>query len=222
MIVKRHGARAGRAWLGRRTPGEREYEALAELAAIGLPVPRPLFWSERAGRSAVAMELVEHRETLHGALDRARGAEARALIEELARVVARFHDEGWYHRDLYLQHVVVRTGPAGVGSGPIGPGAANRLCLIDLGRARHAAAPRRRWFVKDLAALLHSAPAGLGRAAQLRFLVRYLRLRGVRGRSEVLGWARAIERKRARMAAHEPRHGEHIPEHEAAERELRG
>jgi len=222
MIVKRHRASAGRAWLDRLrgrhagSPGRREYEALAELSAAGLPVPRPLSWCARDGWSAVAMELVEHRETLRGALARARGTETRQLVEELADVVARLHGQGWYHRDLYLEHVVVRRERHRDGA------ASGRLCLIDLGRARREVAPRRRWFVKDLAALLHSAPPELEPAARLRFFARYLRLRGVRDRAEARGWARAVERKRARLAGHRPRHGEDIPEHIAAERELRG
>ena len=236
MIVKRHepsgGALSRLGLAPRPSAARREYEALAALSAAGLPVPRPFFWCEGDGRSAVAMELVEHRQTLRMALADAAAAEAAALLDELARLVARLHEAGWCHRDLYLEHVLVRRAPepAGPLSGPpagplAGPPAGWGLVLIDLGRARAGRALRRRWFVKDLAALLHSTPAAVSRAARLRFLARYLDLRGLSGgaggRAALRAWAEAVERKRARLATHRPRHGEHVPEHEAAERALR-
>lgn len=230
LIVKRFERRGS--LMRRRSPAQREYELLSELYATGLPVPQPYFWAQEGRRSVLAMELVEHGETLRMRLERlAQEAvqdtgedsvepapaqlEVRWLVDELAHIVAQLHGRGWYHKDLYLDHVLVRRGT-------LDPG---RLVLIDLGRARREPAPRLRWFIKDLAALLHSTPASIGPRLRLAFLARYLSLRGVLpghgGRADRRRWVRRIERKQARMAAHRPRAGEHVPEHLAAERELR-
>jgi hypothetical protein len=62
--------------------------------------------------------------------------------------------------------------------------------------------------VKDLGALLHSTPAGVPTGARLRFLAGYLDAMGVTERRARRRWARDVERRRARLAAHVPRHGE--------------
>jgi len=187
-------------WALGRSPGAIEYQNLRDLARDGIPVPRALSWSaERTGalrlarRSEVEMERIEHAETLRERLARAAPAERRALGERLLALVVRLHEAGWYHRDLYLQHFVLRG---------------EELVLLDVGRARHERAPRARWFVKDLAALLHSCPRSVPGRERLRFVARYLEARGLGGRRE---WLRAILRREARMARHVPRHGETRP-----------
>jgi tRNA A-37 threonylcarbamoyl transferase component Bud32 len=188
-----------------RSPGRREGENLLALAADGLPVPRAWAWWEepnpaggpihRFARSAVLMERVVHRASLRD-LGREQPLEAvRAWLQPLAQLVARLHGLGWYHRDLYLQHIVLAEGE----------GEAPRLVLLDVGRARRERSPRKRWFVKDLAALLHSTPPGIDRSARLRFLAHYARERGL-GRAERRSLARAVRLKAHRMAAHAPRH----------------
>lgn len=213
-----------------RSPGRREGENLAALGALGLPVPRPLAWIEEAAalgfggvrRSAVVMAHVAHRETLRQRLARASPREAAHWSTALAELVAELHAAGWYHRDLYLQHVVLAADAA--------PGRA-ALTLLDLGRARSGHPPRARWLVKDLAALLHSTPSRVGRAERLRFLARWLELgraAGGRGRfqtgersdagdggearrnageeRELRSWARRVLAKQRVLAAHAPRH----------------
>jgi tRNA A-37 threonylcarbamoyl transferase component Bud32 len=218
LVVKRFTGDAARErWYERlrslasapRGPARREAESLRELAAAGFPVPRPLAWFEGppgSGASALVMEHLEHRETLRELFARTPPLAARPRLVELARLVARLHAAGFYHRDLYLEHVVV-TGPR--------PG---ELALLDAGRARRERAPRERWFVKDLAALLHSAPAAQGDRARLRFLAHYLDAReDARGldarrldanavQRPRRAFARAVVRKAARLAAHAPRH----------------
>ena len=186
--------------LGLRSPGAIEYENLRSLAAAGIPVPRALGWSERregalglARRSLVAMERIEHRETLRERLFRASAPERRELAGRLLALVVRLHGAGWYHRDLYLQHFVLRG---------------EELVLLDVGRARQGRAVRERWFVKDLAALQHSTPRTVGPRERLRFLRGYCEQRGIADRR---AWRRAILRRAARMAAHVPRHGEERP-----------
>jgi tRNA A-37 threonylcarbamoyl transferase component Bud32 len=198
LVVKRYRGDLNRdRWYDRlrgrlpRSPGRREYENLVALAQDGLPVPQALGWAEAPGDvSLVVMARVPHGDHLR---DRLLGGEPPGpWIRRLAPLVVLLHDRGWYHRDLYLQHWV---------EGPTGP------VLLDVGRARREGAPRRRWFVKDLAALHHSAPAAVGPAARLRFLARYLDGRGVRDRQERRSWARQVAARAARMTAHVPRHG---------------
>ena len=175
-----------------RSPGQREFDNLRRLAQAGIPVPRPLGWGRSGKVSLVLMERVEHTQTLRQHLEQIEGHVAPERLETLAQLVARLHRAGWYHRDLYLEHVVLR--PDG------------SLCLLDLGRARQRDAPRPRWLAKDLGALLHSLPDRIPSATRLRFLARYLDLCGIRGAGARRGWARAAEQRRARIASHAPRH----------------
>jgi tRNA A-37 threonylcarbamoyl transferase component Bud32 len=192
-------------WAPRRSPARREAENLLQLRADGFPVPRAVAWWEEPnpaggarhafGRSAVLMQLVRHGANLRQVVERDPRDAARAWLRPLAKLVARLHDSGWYHRDLYLHHVVL--------AGEIGADA--QLVLLDLGRARKERSPRRRWFVKDLAALQMSTPAELGARPRLRFVAAYARARGL-DRAEARSLARAAFAKARRMAAHVPRH----------------
>jgi heptose I phosphotransferase len=86
------------------------------------------------------------------------------LTRALGTLVGRFHATGLTHRDLYLEHVMVRFDPGARERDP-------ELFLIDLHRvhtptrARHA-----RWLNKDLRALAGSARAwGATRSDLVRF-----------------------------------------------------
>lgn len=181
-----------------RSPARREYDALVELHAAGVPVPRALSCAEDGRRSTVTMTYVPHAETLDERLAIASEEERRRLGAQLLWVVLRLHLAGWYHRDLYLVHFLVRSGDAG-------------LCLIDLGRARRDESPRERWFEKDLAALEHSAPANVTRRERLRFLAGYLDGRGEQDRAGRRRFAAGVLRRAARMARHRPKHGASHP-----------
>ena len=133
-------------------------------------------------------------------------AAQRMLARDLGALVRRMHRLGYWHRDLYLCHVFAEE---------TGDGFA--LSLIDLGRLGHRARPRKRWFVKDLAALWHSTPEGVPPRLALRFLARWLDAHGVRGRSERRRWLRAVRRRARRMAAHAPRGGRSFPLPESPE-----
>jgi len=192
VIVKRLPGRGGR----------REHDNLEALRARGLPVPRPIAWAQEGSRapfggpvrSLVVMEEIEHRETLRDRLRHSDASERRRWSAELLLVVARLHGGGWHHRDLYLQHFLLQP-----------EGETSRLVMIDVGRARRDPFARRRWHVKDLAALRHSCPASVGDREQLRFLSRYLDLRGIAGRAARSALARAVVVKAGRIARHVPR-----------------
>ncbi len=186
-----------------RPSGRREFAVLEALRADGLPVPLPITWAvERAGllglgsRSLVVLEHVSHRETLRELAARADARERRIAAMALLDVVVRLHERGWHHRDLYLQHFLVPW--PRVEGGP-------ELVMIDVGRARRGRNVRRRWFVKDLAALACSCPARVGPREKLRFLAGYLDRRGVRDRAERRSWARAVVAKAERLSSHVPK-----------------
>jgi hypothetical protein len=187
-----------------RSPAEREHQALCALAELGLPVPRslgaedldrPRRWiAPRPGggpRSRLRLAWVEHGATLSEAL--ATDADPR-LVDAIESIVVRMHQHGWYHRDLYLGHLVLDG--------------SRRPVLLDLGRARRQRSPRRRWFVKDLAALHLSSPPTVSRPVRLRFLRRWLaQVRGVSpsDRRTRRRWVRLISAKRRALSAHPPR-----------------
>lgn len=111
------------------------------------------------------------------------------LLEPLAWLASRFHAAGYCHKDFYLGHVFVRE---------ISP---LKLFLIDLQRCQRLGLNRRRWVVKDLAALHYSLVirAGFSVQAWEEFLARY---------GEVDSrMSRGIEAKSARIARHRPQYG---------------
>ena len=191
-------------WRERASPARREARNLRGLTLSGFAVPRALAWFEQltsgagegtSGRlSALVMQYVDHSEHLRERLESGvLGEEERARLDHLAAEVARLHLAGWYHRDLYLEHVIL------TGSEP------RDMVLLDAGRARRERSPRERWFVKDVAALLHSAPEVVPAHARLRFLSRYMDERGLLDAGARRAFQRSVERKAASLAAHDPR-----------------
>lgn len=183
VIVKR---------LAGRRDARREHDALDALRALALRVPQPLGWcAERDGlrRSVVVIEEIPHERTLREVLQLDGPSRRDARLAELATLVARMHDAGWHHRDLYVQHLLVDTRD-------------DSLVLIDAGRARRVL--RSRWFVKDLAAVLHSLPPNVAPREAMRFLARYLDARGIVRRAARRRWIARARSKAARIAAHVP------------------
>jgi len=183
-----------------RGPARRERDALRELERQGLRVPAPLALVEEpgpGGRSLLVMEHVPHRLTLR---DLELPPDGR-LEQALLGLVLGLHRAGWYHRDLYLHHLVLdERGVSPEGS----------LTLLDCGRARRSLLerPRRRWLEKDLAALALWLPDGLDSRRRLRFLAGYLDGLGIRSRARRRAIAAGIEQRRLRMERHTPRFGE--------------
>lgn len=92
-------------------------------------------------------------------------------LDGLARFVARFHAAGFVHRDLYLCHVFFDESTFEKAMK-----AEQAFCLIDLQRVFRPRWRKRRWIVKDLAALDFSTPLDrVTRRERLRFLCRYVR-----------------------------------------------
>ena len=99
-------------------------------------------------------------------------SEKRLLIEKVADIARRMHENGMNHRDFYLCHFLLDVDSLVKGKGP----ESLRLHIIDLHRAHMRTTTPRRWIVKDLAGLFFSSmDAGLTRADLLRFIKAYRR-----------------------------------------------
>jgi hypothetical protein len=123
-----------------------------------------------------------------------RGTARRRLLRDLAFAVARLHDAGLHHRDLYLNHVYADASLE-----------RPRFAIIDCERVGRHRRVLSRWVVKDLAALESSAPDAVLPAERLAFLAAYLRARGLRPRRCLPRLARSVLRKARRIRSHRPR-----------------
>ena len=204
LYLKVHGA-AGRPWpLRGPSPARREWWNLQRLARDGFDSPEPLAMGEtrpgaRSERSFLLTRAVAGRplsELLSGGwpeqAERSPAQVRNRVVRDLAGMVRRFHDSGYFHRDLYLAHLIVSPDPRW-----------GRPHLIDLERVERRFPPRRRWLVKDLAALEHSAPSWVTRADRLRFLLRYLGK--TRLDDDARRWLSEVRAKEQRMARHAPK-----------------
>ncbi|MDA1195460.1 MAG: hypothetical protein O2894_09785 [Planctomycetota bacterium] len=125
---------------------------------------------------------------------RLQGRDLRHVFDALADAAASLHDARLHHRDLYLCHVFARVDEERA-----------RVTLIDferLGRHRRVLGTR---VVKDLAAIFVSIPEGTTSELVVpRFLLRYMRRRGIPRRGVYAGLLRRIRRKMERIRAHVP------------------
>ncbi len=96
----------------------------------------------------------------------------RALIDEVATIARRLHENGVNHRDLYLCHFLLRsvTEEADYSRAPENL----RICLIDLHRVQLRSRTPERWIVKDLGSLYFSSmDIGLTTRDLFRFMKTY-------------------------------------------------
>jgi hypothetical protein len=179
-----------------------EWRMLGELAAAGIPCPRPLALGERRGLPGVSYLITLE---IPGAIQadwwiRDHVGRRRELMREVGRLARQFHRAGFHHRDFYLCHFFVRE-VEDVGGGDPSPSPGQlELFLIDHQRSGRLRWRRRRWIVKDLAQLHHSlGAAGLGPEHWRELLDHY-------GPVDP-ALLRAVLRKSARIARHVPRYG---------------
>ncbi len=178
-----------------------EWAWMKRLEADGIECVKPVAFGERLCRGketrsaivtlAVPGESLERWAGRWGEGDRAR---IDSLIPTLAAFVARLHERGYVHRDLYLAHIFYDPTRQPETS----------LHLIDVQRVMRPPRRHRRWIIKDLAALNFSAPRHLVlQTDRLRWLTHYL------GASKLDGSARRLVYRivgKTRMIA---RHEEH-------------
>jgi heptose I phosphotransferase len=172
------------------SPAAREWSVLRRLARIGVPAPRPAAClEEREGRRVLRAALVTVGLPAEISLQRVIREQAlpparrQHFARELGRLLRAMHEGGVNHRDFYLVHIRV--------------GEDDRLYVTDLNRADIRKRVTRRWRVKDMGALLHSAPWQVTATDKARFARAYF---GQRLR-ERRPFIEAVIRKAARMTA---------------------
>jgi heptose I phosphotransferase len=187
-----------------RTEGRREWEHILAFHTHRLPTMTPVAMGERivGGRMqesfVMTVGLVEY-ESLElvapkryaAPLAREIVQEKRMLIRAIGELTGQMHWCGFYHRDYYWTHIMLRWVAAEVAE----------LRLIDLQRVKVHPLLARRWRVKDLASLNYSvSKLGLTRSDRLRFLKAY-------GVVSVRNWLlmEAVRRKTERIARHDRR-----------------
>jgi tRNA A-37 threonylcarbamoyl transferase component Bud32 len=127
----------------RGSPANREWIALCESRHRGLPVPTPVALGE-AGRiwkreSWLVTEFIDGSVPLHRCLlgpDRLVGSYRSRAVREVARLIRRAHDAGFYQPDLHAANILLRSGQKELD-----------LFLIDLQRVSFSSSLslRRRW-----------------------------------------------------------------------------
>jgi tRNA A-37 threonylcarbamoyl transferase component Bud32 len=129
--------------------------------------------------------------------------ECRRLAEALGRELARMHDAGFDHPDLFAKHILVAPPkggtPASGGVPPLG-GPTFRFCILDWQRARRRRAVSWRLRCRDLAVLdatLHGALASA--RLRLRCLHAYVRALSVQEGRPLGRLARQIRRQAERL-----------------------
>ncbi len=175
-LKREHGVRwltrflnflSGFGWVSRPV---REAQVLEASERDGLPGPRWLATGEDSrGRAFVMIEEVPGASSLMTALQaRPAGPARRQLASRLGATLARLHEAGFFHRDLYAKHVLV--------SEPEG-----ELCLLDWQRAWRGAWINHAGRIRDLACLHATLPDDLaGPRDRLACLRAYLGERGDR------------------------------------------
>ena len=184
-----------------------EWRQVRRLREHGIATPVPVAMGEKMGRwrerrSFIALAAARGESLERWAKAQSGGhvspvgvAARRSLACVIGQLARDLHRAGFCHRDLYLCHVFAD----GIGLGD------PKLTLIDLQRVFQPAGwRRRRWQVKDLAALHYSSPASVFSSTdRMRCYRSYLGLSG-RVRSPK-GLARQVLAKAGRIAVHDRR-----------------
>lgn len=181
-----------------------EREAIEDLAAAGVGVPRVAAFGEEWGilferRSFLTTEEIRDSQSLERRLPECFTGPAtstalharRDFIHRLAEFIRRFHATGRRHRDLYLCHIFCSD--------------AGEFRLIDLARVSRPLL-QRRFRIKDLAQLHYSSPARrFSRTDRMRFYLTYAGRAKLSPQDKAL--IRSILRKTAGMVRHNVKHG---------------
>ncbi|MGB0953777.1 MAG: lipopolysaccharide kinase InaA family protein [Planctomycetota bacterium] len=192
---------------GSSSPAHIEWDAISMMRKTGFDVPEPVAFGEEINllgcprRSFIITREVVGKQLDHLLEDgypnpqnRSEREASDQVLRDVAGMVRRFHSTGFYHKDLYCCHLIVTEDPRW-----------GRPFFIDLERVDRDFPPRRRWLVKDLAALHYSAPATVTKADRLRFLLQYMSKRRVDAHTKRC--VRDIVEKARKIAAHVPKFG---------------
>lgn len=197
IVAESGGSRwFGKLRRGRRGDAAREWHWLHVLPLLGIRTAEPLAWIGERGRTLLVTAAVPGRAMDAWAIESAATgrlpALTRTICRDVAPVVRRLHDRGLCHRDLYWNHLFC-----------VDPHEDAVPTLLDVERVFAPRLRRRRWIVKDLAALWASVPVPVSGRVGLRFLRSYLGQSLRRHRALIL----AIVGKAQRIRGHSPRFG---------------
>ena len=186
----RHALRALRP--GRDVPRLQEFHNLSWLRGHGFTAPEPLLAGAFRRKGQLDFQFLYTRavegSNLRQWLPDAAPIQRAALLEALALEVARLHETGFVHRDLFPRNLLWNAN-------------AERptICLLDAWRG----GPGRGWRGPsyDLACFLLFAVSWLGTEEQRKFLARYLSERGgLGGAGQRRAFLSDVARQRARLA----------------------
>jgi aminoglycoside/choline kinase family phosphotransferase len=184
-------------------PREREYANIEWLRREGFQVPRALAAGTLARRGRIVwqfllLERLENARPLTECLSNAAPEERAALLDELAREVARMHALRFVHHDLHLRNVLV-----GAAAPPSG---ARRLWFVDAWRGGPRYALRGPAY--DLACLMLHGEGLISPLERERWIELYLEQCRAHGRpadrARLLRVARAHHATLLRQLAREP------------------
>ncbi len=188
--------------LNERSESRREWNRILSFRRAGLPTMVPVAMGEKGpffrGESFLITEALRDYEPLdewipahYLSLSPENQTRLKAdLIRAVALLARRMHDAGFYHRDFYFTHLFLKKTPDGID-----------LRMIDLQRVLKDPWFKRRWMVKDLAALNYASPGGVLTARDRLFFYKCY------GGVSRLSWGdkrlvRTIQKKTERIAEH--------------------
>jgi heptose I phosphotransferase len=200
-----HYLSAGRRWLralhwpGAGDEAMREWETIHAVRGAGIQTAIPIAAGQGKSGGVVTRSFLMTAEVEGGVegdhhLRAVAAPTRRELLRGIADLTRRFHAAGFIHKDYYLCHVLVAPGEPEPG-----------LFLIDLQRVVQPCCLRRRWLVKDLAALAYSGLKSGASRADLRAAYRRYRGQAKLTREDRI-LARAILRRVAWLRTRTPKH----------------
>jgi len=143
------------------SPGRLEWEGFQKLLRFGLPTPPAAAWGE-AGEASFFVSRDEGGVPLDDILRATEGSDFTfrwPAARTAGRLVSLFHRAGFFHRDLYACHLLVKE---------------ERIAFIDLQRLKERYIFSMRGKIKDLAALYYSTlSTAVTRTDRIRFLKAY-------------------------------------------------
>lgn len=188
--------------LNENSESRKEWNRILSFRRAGLPTMVPVAMGEKGGFFRKESFLITEALNDYKSLDEwlfthylflAPGNQTRIktdLIRAVALLARRMHDAGFYHRDFYFTHLFLKETPDGMD-----------LKIIDLQRVLQNPWFKRRWRVKDLAALNYSCSSAI-----LDLKDRLFFYKTYRGTSKLSApdkrLIRAVQKKTERIAAH--------------------
>ncbi len=147
------------------TKAGREWRLLHQLRELGFFAPEPIAYGERQGKAFLLLRALPMAVDLPRFLKQNPNQNnRRRILEQLADTLARFHNAGFVHADLYAKHVFIGTESSDIG-------------FVDYQRTRfypRGVPSASRW--RDLASLSASLHASaVSSKDRLRFFSRYCR-----------------------------------------------